>query len=320
MGISRFGSRLSIVFLSLLIAVTMAASAVAQTAPLGDVYSSGGGAANNNSGFGNQIRGVIISITPVGINRVDVKLQDPVTGYIHSVTVEADVVQGLKVGERVTQYQDPDTGEQMIAPTILQQPGQSVPGQTQETGTGQPPVDTGNNGGTPPPNPVPVVPTYPPAGPPDNGGVPLYPGGPPNNGITTNPGGVPTAPRPPRKGGIGDGGGVPTIPPPSAPYYPEPKMVGNYIGSGVVNGIPVDIGGPNATPIPAGARPGTPVTVNNQTGVGPWKQFRGTLQSGGSGYYVQFNQGLYQGYDSYGRPMNGWFPLNPPQSVSVHAG
>ena len=36
--------------------------------------------------------GVIISITPMGINRDDVKLQDPVTGQIHSVTVEADVV------------------------------------------------------------------------------------------------------------------------------------------------------------------------------------------------------------------------------------
>jgi hypothetical protein len=87
-----------------------------------------------------------------------------------------------------------------------------------------------------------------------------------------------------------------------------------------VNGVPVEIGGPGATPIPAGAGPGTPVTATNQSGIGPWKQFRGTLQSGGSGYYVQFNQGLYQGYDGNGRLINGWFPINPPQSVSVHAG
>src|ERR1039457_2412510 len=95
MGMSRCGSRFVIGFFSQLIAVTMSGSHVAPTPPLGGVYSSGGGGTANNSGFGNQIRGVIISITPVGINRVDVKLQDPVTGYIHSVTVEADVVNAL---------------------------------------------------------------------------------------------------------------------------------------------------------------------------------------------------------------------------------
>jgi hypothetical protein len=41
-------------------------------------------------------------------------------------------------------------------------------------------------------------------------------------------------------------------------------MPGNYIGSGVVNGIPVNIGGPGATPIPASARPAAPVTASNQ--------------------------------------------------------
>ena len=97
-------------------------------------------------------------------------------------------------------------------------------------------------------------------------------------------------------------------------------MVGNYVGSGTVNGTPVDIGGPNAVPIPAGARPGTPVTVNSKTGDGPWKQFRGTLRSNANGYYVEFNQGLYQGYDSYGRFVSRWVPIQPPQSVAVHAG
>ena len=303
MGVSRCGSRLSMLFLGLLIALMIAGSAAAQTAPAnGDVYSSqGGGAPNNSNGFGNQIRGIIISMTPVGINRVDVKLQDPVTGYIHSVTVEADVVQGLKVGQRVTQYSDPETGEQMIAPTLIPNPGQSVPGQTQETGTGQPPPDNG----APPPNTVPGIP-------------PLTPLGPPGNGVPANP--VPG--NPPKVGGVGDngpGGVPPTIPPPSLPYYPEPKMVGNYVGSGSVEGTPVDIGGPNAVPIPAGARPGTPVTVNSKTGDGPWKRFRGTLQSGPSGYYVQFNQGYYQGYYN-GQYVNRWVPIQPPQSVAVHAG
>src|ERR1022692_180731 len=107
MGLSRFDSRLSILFLALLISAMIAASAAAaaaQTAPLGDVMQSG----SSPSG---SFEGVIISITPMGINRDDVKLQDPVTGYIHSVTVEADVVNALGAtgnpGQRVIQSKDP---------------------------------------------------------------------------------------------------------------------------------------------------------------------------------------------------------------------
>jgi hypothetical protein len=285
MGLSRFDSRLSILFLALLISAMIAASAAAaaaQTAPLGDVMQSGSGA--GSSGGGN-LQGVIISITPIGINRLDVKVQNPDTGNIHSVTLEDDVVKanGLIPGQRVTEYKDLETGKQTLAPTTFMPQGGSLPGQLQGTGDNPSPTDGGNNGGVPPNT----------GG--DNGGVP-----------------------PPRTGGV-TGGGPPTYPP-SVPYYPEPKMVGNYIGNGVVNGIPVDIGGPNATPIPANARPGTPITVNNQTGIGNWKQFRGTLQSNRSGYYVEFNQGLYQGYDSNGRLLNGWFPIKPPQSVGVNAG
>jgi len=92
MRISLCDSRLSILFLALLIAGTIAASAAAQTAAQGDVFESGSGARNRPSG---SLVGVIISITPMGINRDDVKLQDPVTGYIHSVTVEADLVNAL---------------------------------------------------------------------------------------------------------------------------------------------------------------------------------------------------------------------------------
>jgi hypothetical protein len=278
MGISRFDSLSGALFLAWLIVGTIAASAAAQTGQ-GDVFSSGSG--------GGNLQGVIISITPIGIHRLDVKVQNPANGNIHSVTVEDDVVkdQGLQPGQRVTEYKDPETGEQTLAPTTFLPQGGSLPGQAQGTGDNPSPTDGGNNGGVPPPQ---------------TGG---------------NNGGVP----PPRTGGVTGGGGVPTYPP-SAPYYPEPKMVGNYIGSGVVNGIPVDIGGPGATPIPASARPGTPVTASNQTGQGPWKQFRGTLQSNGSGYFVQFNQGLYQGYDGYGRPVNGWYPIQPPQNVTVHAG
>src|SRR5579871_3347300 len=115
MGVSRIGLRIGVAYVAAMLACAIAASVAAQTAPLGDVYSSGGG---NNSTSG-EFRGVIISITPIGINRVDVKLQNPANGDIHSVTLEADVAQGLQKGQRVTQYKDPETGETMLAPTML---------------------------------------------------------------------------------------------------------------------------------------------------------------------------------------------------------
>jgi len=289
-------------FFALLIGGTIATSAAAQTAAQGDIFESG----NSPSG---SLQGVIISITPIGIHRLDVKVQNPANGNIHSVTVEDDVVsdQGLHKGQRVTEYTDPETGAQTLAPTTFIPRGGSLPGQLQGTGDNPSPTDGGNNGGVPPPQVGGVT-----------GGGPTYPAAPPNNGgFPTNP--IPSVPPPPRTGGV-TGGGGPTYPPPSVPNYPAPKMVGNYVGKGSVNGVPVEIGGPGATPIPAGAGPGTPVTATNQSGIGPWRQFRGTLQSGGSGYYVQFNQGLYQGYDGYGRPVNGWFPISPPQIVPVNAG
>jgi hypothetical protein len=290
MGFSLIGRRSSTVVLAFLLACANAASAGAQTAPPGDVFNSGSG----KSSSGGEFRGVIISITPVGIHRVDVKLQNPANGNIHSVTVEDDIVKGLTTGERVTQYQDPDTGETLLAPTMMVGAGATVPGQAQDTGTGSNPPSTGTNGG---------VPTYP-GGTTDNGGAPTYPG------IPTNNGGVPTYP-----GGATDNGGVP---PPYSPY-PAPKMVGNLTGSGSVNGIPVDIGGggPNTIPIPANASIGTQITASNRTGQGNWKSFRGSLKTDGDGYYAEFNEGYFQGYYN-GQFRNGWFSIAR-QIVRLHA-
>ncbi len=268
-----------------MLACAIAASAVAQNAPLGDVYSSGSA---NNSTSG-QFRGVIISITPIGINRVDVKLQNPANGDIHSVTVEADVAQGLQKGQRVTQYKDPETGETMLAPTMLVPPGQSVPGQARDSGSGSTPTSVGETGSPLPTNP--------------------YTGGTSENGI---PPSYPSSP-PPYTGGATGGGSAPTY-----PSYPAPRMVGNLTGSGIVNGIPVTIGGgPNTNPVPAGSPPGTPITASNQTGQGNWKIFSGTLQSDSLGYYVQFNQGYFQGMYN-GQYRNGWFPIAP-QLVRLNA-
>ena len=243
MGVSRIGLRIAVAYVAAMLACAIAASVAAQTAPLGDVYSSGGG---NNSTSG-EFRGVIISITPIGINRVDVKLQNPANGDIHSVTLEADVAQGLQKGQRVTQYKDPETGETMLAPTMLVPPGQSVPGQARDTGAGSTPPSVGETGSPPPANP--------------------YTGGATGSGSA-----------------------------PSYPSYPAPRMVGNLTGSGIVNGIPVTIGGgPNTNPVPAGSPPGTPITASNQTGQGNWKIFSGTLQSDSLGYYVQFNRVISRG-------------------------
>jgi hypothetical protein len=276
MRISRIGPRLTILSLAFPLACAIAASGSAQTAPQGDIYSSVGGGNDSSSG---EFRGIIVSITPNGINTVDVKLQDPVTHYIHSVTVMVDVIkdQGLTKGERVTQYKDPETGEPMLAPTMMSGSGQPLPGQAKDTGAG----------------------SNPPPGPGDNGSPPSYP--PPNtNGPPTYTGGT-------------SGSGSPP------PYYPAPKMVGNLTGSGVVNGIPVTIGGsgPNTTPVPAGSSPGTPITASNQSGQGNWKLFSGSLMTDGLGYYVQFNQGYFQGYFN-GQYRNGWFPITP-QNVRLNA-
>ena len=285
MRISRCGSRLSMLFLALLIAGTIEASAAAQTAAQGDIYESG----NNSRG---SLVGVIISITPVGINRDDVKLQDPATGYIHSVTVEADVVNALGAtgnpGQRVTQSTNPQTGEITLSPAPLTGQVSSGPGEPEETGSGEPSA---------PPLPE---------SPPDNGGVPSSnPGG--------NNGGVP----PPRTGGVTSGGGG------GVPYYPPPQVVGNLTGQGTVEGIPVEIGGPGSIPVPVPApgsgNPPQTITVKNRTGQGNWKGFRGPLQTNGGGYSVYFNQGYYDGFYQ-GNYQKGWFQLPTPQSVSLKAG
>ena len=266
MGISRIAPRLLILSLTFLLAGSIAASSAAQTAPRGDVFNSNGG---GNAPSGDQLRGIIISITPNGINTYDVKLQDPVTHYIHSVTVEADVVQGLKPGERVTQYKDPDTGETLLAPTILVKPGESVPGQANDTGSGSNPPSGGNN----------------------NGGVPIYPGGFGDNG------GVPTYP-----GGANYGGGVPSYPAPKM----MGNLTGSGYVNGIP--VDIGGGGPNTIPIPAGAPVGTQITASNRTGQGNWKMFRGTLMTDAGGYYVQFTQGYFQG-NFNGQYMNGWLPI-----------
>ncbi len=157
MGILSPGLRWLTLLPACLLGCAIAVSAAAQTAPPGDVFS---------SGTNTESRGIIISITPNGINTYDVKLQDPVTHYIRSVTVEADVISGLKPGQRVTQYKDPDTGENLLAPTILVKPGQRVPGQTQESGVGSsPPPAIGEPGGFSPYQ----------GGATNNGEVPSYP-------------------------------------------------------------------------------------------------------------------------------------------------
>jgi hypothetical protein len=282
MRISRIGPRQIILSLAFPLACAIATTGAAQTAPQGDVYSSGGGG---------EFRGIIVSITPNGINTVDVKLQDPVTHYIHSVTVMVDVIkdQGLTKGERVTQYKDPETGEPMLAPTMMSGSGQPLPGQANDTGAASNPPGGGTNPAPPPDNPDT-------GGTPDTGSPPSYP--PP----VTNP-------PPPYTGGASAG------PPPS---YPAPKMVGNLTGSGTVNGIPVTIGGggPNTTPVPAGSPPGTPITASNQSGQGNWKLFSGTLMTDGMGNYVQFTQGYYQGYVN-GQLRQGWFPITP-QNVRLN--
>ncbi len=294
MGISRFDSRFLILFLALMISTMIAASAApaaAQTAQ-GDIFDSG-----NNAGSrpGGSLVGVIISITPIGLNRDDVKLQDPATGYIHSVTVEADVVNALgptgNPGQRVTQSTNPQTGEIMLAPAPL------LTGQVQESGPGQP--EETNNG-------EPDAPSLP-EGPADNGGAP-----PTLTGGVTGGGGVP----PPLTGGVNGGGGAPS-------YYPAPQVVGNLTGKGSVEGIPVEIGGPGSipvpVPVPGDRKPPQTVTVKNKTGQGNWKGFRGPLQSNGSGYSVFFNEGYYDGYYQ-GNYQRGWFRLPTPQSVPLRAG
>ena len=56
-------------------------------------------------------------------------------------------------------------------------------------------------------------------------------------------------------------------------------MVGNLTGNGTVESIPIDVGGPGSIPVPApvpgDGKPLQTVTVNNRTGQGPLKQFRG---------------------------------------------
>ncbi len=291
MGISRFDSRFLILFLALMISAMIAASAAAAAAQTGqgDIFDSGDRAGRSPSG---GLVGVIISITPMGINRDDVKLQDPVTGYIHSVTVEADVVNALGAtgnpGRRVMQSTNPQTGEITLAPApLLTGQVESGPGQPEETDNGEPPAPSL------------------PEGPADNGGVPpTQTGG--------NNGGVP----PPRTGGVTGGGGAP-------PYYPAPQVVGNLTGQGSVEGIPVEIGGPGSipvpVPVPGDRKPPQTVTVKNRTGQGNWKGFRGPLQTDGSGYSVWFNEGFYDGYYK-GNYQRGWFRLPTPQSVPVHAG
>ena len=237
---------------------------------------------------------MIISITPIGLNRDDVKLQDPATGYIHSVTVEADVVNALgptgNPGQRVTQSTNPQTGEIMLAPAPL------LTGQVQESGPGQP--EETNNGE------------------PD---APSLPEGPAKRRCSTNPyrrchwrRRVP----PPLTGGVNGGGGAPS-------YYPAPQVVGNLTGKGSVEGIPVEIGGPGSipvpVPVPGDRKPPQTVTVKNKTGQGNWKGFRGPWQSNGSGYSVFFNEGYYDGYYQ-GNYQRGWFRLPTPQSVPLRAG
>lgn len=279
MGISRFDSRFLILFLALMISAMIAASAAAAAAQTGqgDIFDSGNSA---RSSPGGGLVGVIIRITPIGINRDDVKLQNPANGNIHSVTVEADVVNALGAtgnpGQRVIESTNPQTGEIMLAPApLLTGQVESGPGQPEETNNGEPTAPSLTEG------------------PADNGGVP-----PTLTGGVTGSGGAPSYyPAPQVVGNLTGQGSVEGIP----------------VEIGGPGSIPVPV------PVPGDGKPPQTVTVKNRTGQGNWKGFRGPLQTNGSGYSVWFNQGYYDGYYQ-GNYQRGWFRLPTPQSVPLHAG
>jgi hypothetical protein len=57
---------------------------------------------------------IVVSITQLGQGTIDVKLKNPRTGYVHSVTLHISLPLGFKVGDLVEKRQDPRRGVVLI--------------------------------------------------------------------------------------------------------------------------------------------------------------------------------------------------------------
>ena len=71
-----------------------------------DVFSSGGES------------GEIVSITPFFNGRCDVKIKNPITGYVHSVTILCDLAAGFQAGDCAVATKDPNAPLQKPNPAL----------------------------------------------------------------------------------------------------------------------------------------------------------------------------------------------------------
>jgi hypothetical protein len=57
---------------------------------------------------------IVVSITPMGQGTLDVKLKNPRTGYVHSVTLHISIPLNFKIGDLVEEHRDPRRGVVLI--------------------------------------------------------------------------------------------------------------------------------------------------------------------------------------------------------------